>query len=285
MASAAVAALLIASKAWAYAQTGAASVLGSLLDSVLDAGASVINLVAVIHATKPADHEHRFGHGKAEALAGLGQAVFVAGAAGLLAWQSVLRFSDPQSVTQAEAGIGVMLLAIALTFALVAYQKYVVKKTQSTAIGADSLHYTGDLLLNMSVIAALILTQIFGELPIDAVAGAGIAVFILYQAGSIGWQAGQELMDAELPDTERDKIRKLALADTQVLGIHDFRTRRSGSKIFVEIHAEMDRNLSLLAAHAIAEGIIGRIKRVYPTADVIVHEDPEGVEEERQDIQ
>jgi len=285
IASTAVAIVLIASKGWAYFETSSVSVLGSLLDSLLDSGASILNLVAVIHAAKPADIEHRFGHGKAEALAGLGQAVFVASAAALLAWHAIAKFIDPEPIANSELGIGVIVFAIIATLGLVSYQKFVIARTHSTAISADSLHYTGDLLMNAAVIVTLLLASYLPGIPIDAIAGIGIAAFIFWQAGKIALQAGNELMDAELPDTERAHIQQLAMSDSRVLDMHDFRTRRSGHRMFIEIHAEMDRRLSLLEAHAIAEGIIGRIQKAYPHAEVIVHEDPEGIEEHRQEIQ
>ena len=285
IASTIVAIVLILSKSWAYFETSSASVLGSLLDSLLDSGASILNLFAVIHAAKPADTEHRFGHGKAEALAGLGQAVFIAGAAILLAWQAVLKFIQPMPIEKAELGIGVIAFSIVATLGLIAYQKSVIKQTSSTAISADSLHYTGDLLMNTAVIGALSLAGYFEGIPIDALAGLGIAAFILWQAGRIAWQAGNELMDAELPDAEREHIQKLACEDKRVLDIHDFRTRRSGQHVFIEMHAEMNRTLSLLEAHTIADGIMIRIQKEYPHAEVIVHEDPEGIDEHRQHIQ
>lgn len=284
-ASTGVAVVLIAAKAVVFSLTGSVAILGSLLDSLLDSGASILNLLAVRHAAEPADDAHRFGHGKAEALAGLGQAVFIVVSAIVLGWQAIEKILHPTVVTHPTYGIGVMAFSIIATLALVAYQRAVIRKTQSTAISADSLHYTGDVLLNGSVALSLIASQLVSWPWLDGLVALVIAGLIFVGSVKIALRSADELMDRELPFDDRQKIRELALADTRVTDLHDVRTRRAGQKIFIELHLEMDGTLSLVAAHAIAEGAMVRIKRAYPHADVLVHQDPAGIVESRQDIQ
>lgn len=284
-ASTGVAALLITAKTIVFFATGSTAILGSLLDSLLDAGASVLNLVAIRHAAEPADTAHRFGHGKAEALAGLGQAAFVTLSAIILAWQAVGKILHPTSVENAGYGIAVILGSIVATLALIAYQRRVIAQTNSTAISADSLHYTGDVLLNGSVALALILGQLVSWPWLDGIAAIVIAGFILVGSVRIVIQSADELMDRELPNDDRLTIRTLALADKNVIDLHDLRTRRAGQKIFIEFHLEMDGQLSLIHAHAIAEAAMHRIEKAYPHAEILVHEDPAGIEEKRHAIQ
>ncbi len=280
-----VAVFLIVLKTGTYYLTNSVSILSSLLDSLLDAGASLVNLIALVHAAKAADQTHRFGHGKAEALAGLGQAVIIAVSAGLLIWQAVLRIFEPTALTDSEIGIAVMVVAILTTLWLIRYQRRVIAQTQSTAISADSLHYTSDLVLNVSVIISLILAGFFELTYLDPIFAIGIALWILWSAGRILFQSAEELMDREIPLVDREQIKALALSIQGALTIHDFRTRRSGQIIFVEIHVEMDPNITLHAAHEIVEAVVAKIETKYPHAEIIVHEDPAGVVEHRQQIQ
>lgn len=276
---------LIALKVVAIYLTGSTALLGSFLDSLLDAGASIINLIAIRHALEPADYEHRFGHGKAEALAGLAQSAFIMVSAGLLVWRGVNQILHPTPLTHTTIGIAITIVSIIATLLLVQYQKKVIATTHSTAIKADSLHYASDLLLNTAVIAALIGSTWFAIPLLDPVLAIGIAGWIAWGASQIIITSAEELMDRELPREDREKIHTLALADKRALDVHDLRTRRAGHRIFVEIHLEMDRHLTLLAAHAIAEGAMHRIKKEFPTAEVIIHQDPAGIVEERQAIQ
>lgn len=285
IASLLTAAGLIALKFWAYRQTSSESVLASLLDSVLDASASLVNLVAVLHAASPADRTHRFGHGRAEALAGLAQAVFIAASAVILIWHAVTNFGTTQILAAPAVGIGVMVVAILATIGLTLFQKRVIAKTQSTAIAADELHYTGDLFLNGSVIVALLLAGPL-DLPfLDGIFAALIAGWIFWNAAKIARAAAEELMDRELPGPERQAIRAAALGVAGVAGVHDLRTRRSGQRIFVEIHVEMDGALTLTAAHVIADSVMHAVWRQFPHAEVLVHQDPVGVPEVRQEFE
>jgi ferrous-iron efflux pump FieF len=280
-ASVATALLLIGAKIIAYMLTDSVSLLSTLLDSLLDAAASLVNLFAIRTALTPADREHRFGHGKAEPLAALGQAAFIAGSALFLVVQAASRLVSPQPLSHTGVGIGVMLLSIGATVLLVAYQRHVIRRTGSLAIRADSLHYASDLAVNASVILALILTSLYGWLWIDPVFGAAIALYIVYTAWRIARGALDMLMDRELPDEARERIRGLALANPAVRSVHDLRTRASGPTIFVQMHLEMDPDMRLDQAHAVADAVEAAIEGAFPGAEVIIHEDPAGLPEPR----
>ncbi len=265
---------LIVIKIAAWFITDSVSILATLIDSSLDVLASIVNLVAVRHALQPADHEHRFGHGKAEALAGMGQSMFIAGSAGLLLLQAISRMINPQEMTAGiEVGIAVMVFSMVATLALITYQQYVIKHTNSTAIKADRLHYKTDLLVNASVIIALLLT-FYGWSGFDAVFALGIAIFILYSAWEIVKESIDLLMDHELPDEQREKIRNVALQHPETQGLHDLRTRRSGTMIFIQFHLELDSSLSLYAAHNIAEQVEHDLASLFTEVEIIIHEDP-----------
>ena len=275
----AAAALMIAGKLGAWLVTDSVSLLSSLADSVMDVLASLINLFAVRHALQPADREHRFGHGKAEPLAGLGQALFITASAIFLIVEAVGRIMEPEPIARAPVGIGVMVFAIVVTTALVAYQRRVVRLTGSTAIRADSLHYASDILMNVGVIAALALAMTVGWGLADPIIAMVIAGVIIHAAARVGWSSIQQLMDHELPEEDRARIRRIVLEHPEVLDCHDLRTRRSGIDSFIQVHVEMDRSLTLLRAHEISDDVEARIRAVFPHAEVLIHADPEGIEE------
>ncbi len=278
-ASVAVAATLITAKVFAWVLTDSVAVLSSLLDSLLDAAASVINLFAVRHALTPADDEHRFGHGKAEPLAGLAQSAFICGSALILLMEAVHRFGTPQPIQRAEIGIAVSVLAIAMSLGLVLYQRRVVARTGSVAISADSLHYGSDALLNGAVIVSLGLGMLFDWPLVDPIFGTLISVWILWSAVRIVRQSLDLLMDRELPPDDRARIVAIARARPEVLDVHDVRTRSAGTYIFVQMHLELDPDMRLARAHEIADGVEHDIRAVYPHAEVIIHQDPAGIEE------
>jgi len=280
-ASVTVAAVLIATKMGAWIATGSVSLLSTLIDSLLDLAASVVNFIAVRQAMQPPDREHRFGHGKAEPLAGLAQAAFVAGSAAFLLFEAVQRLANPVPVKNSNFGIAVMVFSIALTFGLVLFQRFVVKRTGSVAISADSLHYSADLLVNVSVIIALLLSVHLGWSAADPIFAIVIALFIVHGAWGVFKSSLNLLMDTELPESDRARIRAIALSHPGVISVHDIRTRFSGTKTFIQFHLEMDGNLTLIDAHIIAETVMGEVERVFPNAEVLIHEDPYGVEEER----
>lgn len=272
-ASVGVALVLIALKATVWLMTGSVSLLAGLIDSLMDAAASTINLFAVAYALKPADKEHRFGHGKAEALAGLAQSAFITGSAVLVLLQGINRLLHPEPLDTAWAGIAVMVFSIAATLGLLAIQKHVIARTNSTAVGADSLHYKSDLLLNLSIIVALLLAQ-FGIQQADALFGLGIALFIGYGAVRIGLDAIQILMDHELPDEVRAEALSIARAVPDVIDVHELRTRESGQHWFMQLHLELPATLTLADAHARGEQVRLAIMARFPQADVLVHKDP-----------
>jgi len=276
LASIVTALLLIAAKTVAWLMTGSVSLLASLVDSVMDSLASLINFFAIRYSLVPADEEHRFGHGKAEALAGLGQAIFIAGSSLFLIQQSVFKLMDPQPIEQNAVGVAVMVFSILLTFGLLLIQKFVVRETGSTAIEADSLHYLSDLSVNAGIILVLVVSQ-YGFLWLDGAVGLVIALFILYSAWSIAGESIQLLLDREIPGDVRDVVGAIVAEHPQALGFHDLRTRQSGRTQFIQLHVDMDQNLSLREAHDLAERIERGIRQAYPAADVIIHQDPVAV--------
>ncbi len=280
-ASVALASLLILAKLAAWLITDSVSLLSALIDSLLDVGASLVNLIAIRHALTPADDEHRFGHGKAEALAGLGQAAFVAGSAAFLLVQAGERLLRPRPLDHPEIGIAVMVFSIAVTVALVVFQKYVMRRTSSVAISADSLHYETDVLANAGVIVSLVLVSRFGWQAADPLVAIAIVIYIFWSAWGIGARALHILMDRELPDADRAKIVAIARSHPAVRGVHDLKTRSSGSHVFIQLHLELDGDMKLNDVHIVSEDVMKRIMTAYPNAEVIVHEDPEGVVEQR----
>lgn len=280
-ASVGAALVLIAIKLGAFLQTGSVSLLSTLFDSALDAGASIVNLIAIRHALTPADAEHRFGHGKAEPLAGLAQVAFILGSSILLLVEVVDHFITPQPVRAPEIGIAVMVISMAMTVLLLALQRHVVRKTGSLAVKADSAHYGSDFLVNASVIVALILSAKFGWWWIDPAIGLAIALFIAWAAVQIGREALDMLMDREMDEAERTRIKEIVRGHGDVLNLHDLRTRASGRDRFIQFHLELDGALSLTEAHRISDAVETEIRAAFPEAEVIIHEDPAGVVERR----
>jgi ferrous-iron efflux pump FieF len=227
----------------------------------------------VRYSLMPADDEHRFGHGKAESLAGLAQAMFIAGSAVFLMLHAVDRLLNPQPLQAIGVGIGVMVFAIVATMILLAIQRHVIARTGSTAVRADSLHYVTDLLTNASIIVALALS-LAGWPGLDPIFAIGIAFYILHSAWRIGHEAFHLLMDRELPDGDRERIRQITLSHSEVQGLHDLRTYRSGPREIVQFHMELDGSLSLRAAHDITEAVLNDIQQAYPAADIVIRQDP-----------
>ena len=281
-ASVSVACLLIALKTGAWIATESIAMLSTLVDSLLDALASIVNLFAVRHALTPADREHRFGHGKAEALAAMAQSAFIAGSAVLLLFQAGERFINPRALSAPETGIWVMVVSIVLTLFLVLFQIWVVRRTQSVAISADSLHYKGDILVNIAVIGALVLGSWFGFLYADPIFGTVIAAYILYNAWLIVRGALDMLMDRELPDEDRRKVREIAMSHPEVKSLHDMRTRRSGPTSFIQFHLVMDADLTLLKAHEVSDAVEMELQEAFPDAEILIHQDPTGIVEDHQ---
>ncbi len=271
--------LLIVIKLGAWLATGSVTILSTLLDSMLDAAASVVNLLAVRHAQQPADREHRFGHGKAEPLAGLAQAAFITGSGILLMIEAFGRFLHPEPISNGAIGIGVMVFSMVSTLLLVAYQKAVVAQTKSVAVNADSLHYTGDILINGSAIVAIVAASMLEWPYIDPIFAVGIGGYLMMNAWNIGRSSLELLMDREFPDTERERIKQICYAHRDVLAVHDLRSRSAGPRSFIQLHLEMDPQITLARAHLIADEVESDILLEFPNAEVIIHQDPAGITE------
>lgn len=281
IASVCVASILIVTKFAAWLMTDSISLLSTLIDSILDAAASLVNLLAIHHALQPADREHRFGHGKAEPLASLAQAAFICGSAAFLLVQAGERVAHPRALSNTDIGYYVMVFSIVLTVLLVGFQRYVVRKSGSIAVDADSLHYQTDVLINLGVMLSLFLSSSLGWVYADPLIAILIAFYIVKGAWGIGQSALAILMDRELEDEDRQKIRTIVMAHKEVLGLHDLRTRSSGVHVFIQFHLELDGDMRLKQAHDISEEVESELMEAFPNAEVIIHEDPEGVEEAR----
>ncbi|KPX73661.1 Cation efflux protein [Pseudomonas syringae pv. maculicola] len=275
-ASLAVAVTLILAKGVAWWLSGSVSLLAGLTDSLLDGAASFLNLLAVHYALRPADDDHRYGHGKAEALSGMAQALFITVSGVLIAVQAVERIQNPEPLGAPLLGMVVMVISIALTLALLSLQYRVIKATGSAAIRADSLHYRSDLLLNASILVALTLAY-FGWQQLDAYFGLGIALYILWSALQIARETVSVLMDEELPADVSTRMLELARSVPGVLGAHDLRTRISGNHWFVQLHLELPGTLTLSVAHALCDQAADAIHEQFPKAEVLVHADPQEV--------
>ncbi|MBO3275203.1 cation diffusion facilitator family transporter [Pseudomonas schmalbachii] len=276
LASLSVACILIVTKAIAWWLSGSVSLLAGLTDSLLDGAASFLNLLAVHYAIRPADDDHRYGHGKAESLAGLAQALFIAVSALLIAAQAVSRLQHPEPLEATGWGIAVMVLSLVLTAALLAFQRKVVKATGSSAIRADSLHYRSDMLLNSSILVALVLAS-YGWHWLDPLFGLGIALYILWSSLHIARESVTVLMDEELPTEVSERMYQLVRSVPGVLGAHDLRTRISGTHWFVQLHLELPGELTLSRAHTLCDEAVLAIHREFPRAEVLVHADPQEV--------
>ena len=274
--SSSTALVLVVIKIYAWLVTDSSAMLASTTDSVLDLFASIMSIVILRFALAPADKEHSFGHGKAESLAGLVQASFVLGSAILLIFSGVSRVLNPQVIVQSEVAIWVTIISIALTLMLVAFQRFVIKRTGSIIISGDALHYQSDLLLNLGVLAAIILSQGYW-LQADGVFTILVALYLIVGAGKIIMQSVSQLMDSELSDEELAQITSCVLEHEKALGIHELRTRQSGAQRFVQFHLELNDDLSLFEAHSIGDEIEAKICKKFAPCEVFIHHDPSSV--------
>ncbi len=277
-ASLAVSIGLVLLKAIAYLLTNSVAMLASLADSSLDLFSSTLNLVAIRSSLTPADEEHRWGHGKAEPLAGLGQGAFIAGSATFLIIQAINRFIWPEPLDRPLAGLVVMGVSIAATLVLIAYQRQVVKKTGSVAISADRMHYASDLVTNIGVVLAIGLTEWFHWKLADPIIALGIAAILIGSAWSVFIQSYNQLMDRELPDAGRDKIKAIVMRNPEVRDLHDLRTRAAGVHTFIQFHIELDPTISITRAHEISDQVERSVCAEFPNSEVIIHQDPAGLE-------
>lgn len=276
IASSVMAVTLIILKTYAAIQTSSMAMLGSLADSGLDLIASLIVLLAVRIAAQPADHEHRFGHGKAEALAALVQVILISFSAMFIAFRATQRLINGARTGDAELGIGVSVVALVLTVGLITYQRHVVKRTGSLAIGTDRLHYSSDLMLNGSVIVALALDQLAGLTGADAVFGVLIAAWLLWGAWSASSRALDQLMDREWPDDLRERFLAAAREYPELAGLHDFRTRTSGTHQFAQFHVWVPADWTVKEAHDRLDAAEEELQKRFPNTEILIHVDPEG---------
>lgn len=280
-ASVSMALLLAAIKVWATWKTGSTAMLGSLADTTLDLVASLATLMGVWIAAQPADEEHRFGHGKAEALAAMFQVVLIAISAVGLALRAVGQLLEGSRTSAAPEGILVSAAAMLATLALLAWQRHVIRKTGSIAIRTDHVHYQSDLLLNLGVIAALVLDQYLGFGMADPLFGLAIAAWLGWGAWRASSEAIDHLMDREWPEERRDSFLAVIARHPELRGVHDLRTRTSGAHDFVQFHAAVDPQMSVAEAHRVMDELEERIEREFPGVEVLIHPDPEGLVDEQ----
>ncbi|MEA3036595.1 MAG: ferrous-iron efflux pump FieF [Sphingomonadales bacterium] len=274
--SVSVATFLLVLKAYAAWLTGSVAMLGSLADTALDAVASLITLYGVRLAAMPADREHRFGHGKAEAIAALFQVGIISFSAVGIGWRAIDRLLHGQATAGAEYGIAVSIVAIAATFVLLWYQRRVIASTGSIAIETDHVHYQSDLLLNLSVIAALALDQYFHVKGADPVLGIAIALWLGWGAWQASARAIDQLMDKEWPEERRRRFVEVAARHPELKGIHDLRTRTSGMHDFVQFHVWVDPAMTVAEAHRVMDEVENKLEREFPGCEILIHLDPEG---------
>ena len=276
MASVALAVILLAAKAWAATQTDSTAMLGSLADTALDLIASIATLAGVTIAAQPADREHRFGHGKAEALVALAQVALISLSALWIAWRAIHRLINGGATAQMELGIGVSIFAIAATLLLLAYQRRVIARTGSVAIRTDNVHYQSDLLLNSAVITALLLDQAVGIRGADAVFGIVIALWLLFGAYRASGLAINQLMDHEWPEAERADFLAAAADYPELAGLHDLRTRTSGTHQFAQFHVWVPGEWTVREAHDRMDRVEEALQQRFPGTEILIHLDPEG---------
>jgi ferrous-iron efflux pump FieF len=283
-ASLSVALTLVGVKVWAWLATESVSILSSLVDSFLDVLASGITVIAIRLAMRPPDSEHRFGHGKVEGLAALAQAIIITLSAIFVLLEATERLFEPRPISNPESGIAVMLLSIVMTLGLLAFQRRVIRRTGSLAISADALHYRSDLFANMSVAIAIPLAAWTEWTIVDPLIGIAIACYILWTTYDIASSALDVLIDRELPKDQREHIETIARRHPDVRGFHDLRTRSGGSSYIIQFHLELDPAISLLNTHLILDDVEESIRKDYPECEIIVHADPLGFKERRDEF-
>ena len=282
-ASISVALLLVGMKLWAVWRTDSTAMLGSLADTALDLIASVATLAGVWIAAQPADDEHRFGHGKAEAISAMFQVVLIALSAFWLAYRAIDQWIAGTRVAAAEEGIAVSVIALLATLALLAWQRRVIARTGSIAISTDHLHYQSDLALNLAVIAALVLDRYLDIAGADPFFGLAIALWLGWGAWRAGAKAIDHLMDREWPEEKRTEFLAVLARHPELRGVHDLRTRTSGSHDFVQFHAAVDGAMTVAEAHRVMDEIEARIEAEFPGVEILIHPDPEDLQRDEGD--
>jgi ferrous-iron efflux pump FieF len=278
LASVSVSLFLVGIKTFAYFASHSVALLASLADSALDLFTAWLNLIAIRSALTPADAEHRFGHGKAEPLAGLAQGAFICASALFLVIQAVNRILVPEPIDHSVAALIVMCIAIACAIGLILYERKVVERTGSLAVDADQTHYLGDLVTNIGVVLALILTTRLGWTLADPLIAIAVAAVMLFSAVGVGQQSFHQLMDREMPDAERARICAIAKSHEAVVNVHDLKTRTAGLSSFIQLHLGLDPEMRLAEAHAVSDAVEEALQNAFPGAEVIIHQDPAGLE-------
>jgi len=278
IASVSVSLFLVAIKTFAYFLSHSVAMLASLADSALDLFTASLNLIAIRQALTPADAEHRFGHGKAEPLAGLAQGAFITASALFLVIQAINRIIVPEPVDDSVEALAVMCVAIACAIALILYERRVVAQTGSSAVEADQVHYLGDLATNIGVVLALVLTAYLGWTLADPLIAIAVALIMLWTAWGVGRESFHQLMDREMPDEERARIRRIAESHAAVRNVHDLKTRTAGISTFIQLHLALDPEMSLAEAHQVSDAVELALHGAYPGAEVMIHQDPAGLE-------
>ena len=278
-----LAVVLTAVKAVAAFLTGSLSILSSLVDGLSDIASSFISMVAVKYSDKPFTKQHRYGYGKAEAVSALMQATFIFGSAGFILYDGIYRFIHPVQIKETALGIGVMVISLLLTCALVLFQRYVIRVTKSKAISADSLHYIVDILSNSSVILSLAVVHYLNWEWFDIITAIFIAIYLIYNAWKLTLEALEEITDKELNTEVKDNIISIIQSVDGILGYHDLRTRVSGNHWFAEVHLEFDGHKSLFETHSLSDEAENKIIAIYPQLQLIIHQDPYGLQEDRID--
>lgn len=280
IASSSVALFLLALKGWAAWHTGSTAMLGSLADTVLDLAASIATLLGVWIASQPDDDKHRFGHGKAEAIAAMFQIVLISISALAIAARAVEQFVHGGRTQDAPEGIAVSVVAIVATFALLGWQRYVIRRTGSIAIETDHVHYQSDLLVNLAVIAALALDQYAGIAGVDPLFGLAIGGWLGWNAWLASDKAINQLMDREWPEEKKARFLEVMARQPDLRGVHDLRTRTSGNRDFVQFHVWIDPKMTVRDAHRVMDDIEMRLHREFPEVEILIHPDPEGLIDE-----
>ena len=284
--SASIASLLVAStlivlKYYGWVATTSVSLLGSLADSLIDFLASVFVFIAISYSLLPADAKHRFGYGKSEGLAAFIQSLLIGISGIYVCFEAIKRLLNPSQINQPSIAIWIILISIALTLTLVMYQKYVVKKSKSMAIESDQYHYLTDTFINLSVLFSIVITGWTRFVFIDALVGLLISGVVLYTSVTLLKKSFKILLDQEIQSDDRDRIREIALDHPKVLGFHDLRTRDTGRKYIIQFHLELDPNMSLLESHEITDEVTDNVLKLYPDSELIIHTDPLGIDEVR----
>jgi len=281
--SVALTVFLIVIKSIGVLLTGSLSVLSSTIDSLSDLFASSITYFAIRYSSEPADCSHRYGHGKAEALSALIQAAFIAGSGIFILYDGINRLFSPRTLNETGIGILIMVVSLILTLLLIFYQKYVAARTHSKAISADSAHYTVDVMTNLSIILTLIVVKFFDINWFDTLIAVVISVYLLINAWKLAKDALNTLMDKELSPEIRENIRKIVMSCANVYGLHDLRTRDLGGAYLFELHLELDGSLPLHTTHQYSDEVENQLRKAYPNAQIIIHQDPAGLHEDRLD--